>query len=173
MTIASGVWAMRQVRGPNRRRSAARSATASRGLVAAAAIGTPTAAARAAQVRGHPGQSPSLGSQLAQTAAEGRSAPSGWSPLPACWTNSALRGGRRRRASIILRGTCDKSTRRANHFGLSEIVSSPGIKNISVFPNPKSGVWSARLTRTQGASAVVTYVAVRCGGRGSHEDERG
>jgi hypothetical protein len=28
---------------------------------------------------------------------------------------------------------CGKSTRRANHFGLSEIVSSPEIKNISVF----------------------------------------
>jgi hypothetical protein len=28
---------------------------------------------------------------------------------------------------------CGKSTRRANHFGLSEIVSSPEIKNILVF----------------------------------------
>jgi hypothetical protein len=28
---------------------------------------------------------------------------------------------------------CGKSTRRANHFGLSETVSSPFCKNISVF----------------------------------------
>jgi hypothetical protein len=28
---------------------------------------------------------------------------------------------------------CGKSTRRANHFGLSETVSSPKIKNILVF----------------------------------------
>jgi hypothetical protein len=67
----------------------------------------------------------------------------------------------------------EAAARRANHFGFTEMVSSPGIKNISVYPKPKSGVGSARLTRTQGASAVVTYVAVRCGGRGSHEDERG
>jgi len=35
---------------------------------------------------------------------------------------------------------CDKSTRRANHFGFSEIVSSPGIKNISLNPPGKSAL---------------------------------
>src|SRR6266568_2892385 len=33
---------------------------------------------------------------------------------------------------------CDKVTRRANRFCFAEILSSPGIKNISVFTNPKS-----------------------------------
>src|SRR5882672_10175050 len=35
-------------------------------------------------------------------------------------------------------GGCDKATRRANHFGFSEIVSSPGIKNILLFLTGKS-----------------------------------
>jgi hypothetical protein len=30
---------------------------------------------------------------------------------------------------------CDKLTRRANHLGFSEIMSSPGIKNISIVPS--------------------------------------
>jgi hypothetical protein len=38
----------------------------------------------------------------------------------------------------FLHSGCGKSTRRANHFRFSEIVSSPKIKNISVFARPKS-----------------------------------
>src|SRR4051812_23832375 len=36
------------------------------------------------------------------------------------------------------RAACDKVTRRANHFGLSETVSSPRIKNKSLAPSGKS-----------------------------------
>src|SRR3981189_30847 len=52
----------------------------------------------------------------------------------------------------------DKLARRANHFGFPEIVSSPRIKNISVFMDPKSAahLWPSR--PTQRASAVVTDV---------------
>jgi len=48
----------------------------------------------------------------------------------------------RRPDAIILAEICDlsrdKLTRRANHFGFSEIMSSPGIKNISLSPSGKS-----------------------------------
>jgi hypothetical protein len=53
---------------------------------------------------------------------------------------------------------CDKSTRRANHFGLSEIVSSPGIKNISVFSAAKSLHINSHPVPRRGASAIVTNV---------------
>src|SRR6266705_1077891 len=35
----------------------------------------------------------------------------------------------------------NKTARRANHFGVSEIMSSHRIKNISVFTNPKSAIY--------------------------------
>jgi hypothetical protein len=41
-------------------------------------------------------------------------------------------------ASSISDAPCDKSTRRANHFGFSEIMSSPGIKNILLSFSRKS-----------------------------------
>src|SRR3981189_3521514 len=69
--------------------------------------------------------------------------------------------------------TCDKSTRRANQFGFSEIVSSPVSKNIPIGTSPKSLLQLRPSHPTRGASAVVAYVAVRGGGRGCHEDERG
>jgi hypothetical protein len=53
---------------------------------------------------------------------------------------------------------CDKITRRANHFGLSEIMSSLEIKNISLYPNGKSVVHSAHPVLVRRASAVVTDV---------------
>jgi hypothetical protein len=47
---------------------------------------------------------------------------------------------------------CDKSTRRANHFGFSEMLSSPRIENIPLCPRPKSDVQSCRLPRQEGRS---------------------
>jgi hypothetical protein len=43
------------------------------------------------------------------------------------------------------------STRRANHFGFSEIVSSPKMKNISLFPNSKQGYIHAYPVPIRGA----------------------
>jgi len=35
--------------------------------------------------------------------------------------------------------SCDKLTRRANHFAFTEVVSSPKMKNIPIYRMPKSG----------------------------------
>ena len=45
----------------------------------------------------------------------------------------------------------NKTARRANHFGFSEIVSSPRIKNISVFTNPKSTIYPIHPVPFRGA----------------------
>ena len=52
----------------------------------------------------------------------------------------------------------DKTTRRANHFRFSETVSSPKIKNISLYPKGKSVFDSVRLTRQEGRIMIVTNV---------------
>jgi hypothetical protein len=49
-----------------------------------------------------------------------------------------------------------KSTRRANHFGYSEIVSSHGIKNISVSTQPDSLHINSHPVLLRGALAIVT-----------------
>ena len=59
-------------------------------------------------------------------------------------------------ANQIFAFGCGKSTRRANHFGLSETVSSPKIKNILVFVLPKSLLNPIRLVPPEGRSRVVT-----------------
>src|SRR6478672_4177641 len=59
-------------------------------------------------------------------------------------------------ANQILASGCGKSTRRANHFGFSEMVSSPKIKNISVFVQPKSDAYQTCLVPPEGRSRVVT-----------------
>jgi hypothetical protein len=59
-------------------------------------------------------------------------------------------------ANQILASGCGKSTRRANHFWFSEMVSSPKIKNISVFVQPKSDAYPTRLVPPEGRSRVVT-----------------
>jgi len=53
---------------------------------------------------------------------------------------------------------CGKITRRASHFRFSEIVSSPEIKNISVFIDPKSGAHLGHPVLLRGALAIVTNV---------------
>ena len=45
----------------------------------------------------------------------------------------------------------NKSTRRANHFGLSEFVSSPSRKNISVFRKRKTGYINSHPVPLRGA----------------------
>jgi hypothetical protein len=42
------------------------------------------------------------------------------------------------------------------HFGFTEIMSSPKIKNISLFPKWKSGLYPLHPVPIRGASAVVT-----------------
>jgi hypothetical protein len=43
-------------------------------------------------------------------------------------------------ASGILLASCDKVARRANHFGFSEVISSPRIKNKSLAKSGKADV---------------------------------
>jgi hypothetical protein len=57
----------------------------------------------------------------------------------------------------LIAGAGLAAARRANHFGLPEIVSSPGSKNISVLPKYKSA-YGARLTRQEGRIMIVTNV---------------
>jgi hypothetical protein len=45
----------------------------------------------------------------------------------------------------------NKSTRRANHFGLSELSSSPSAKNISVFQKSRSGYINSHPVPSRGA----------------------
>ena len=53
---------------------------------------------------------------------------------------------------------CGKTTRRANHFGFTEFVSSPGIKNISLLRKIKSEYILGHPVLLRRASAVVTDV---------------
>src|SRR6476659_3683537 len=57
--------------------------------------------------------------------------------------------------------------RRANHFRLSECVSSPEIKYISLFQKCKPGYIHRHPVPTRGALAIVTNVGRGCGGRES------
>jgi hypothetical protein len=63
--------------------------------------------------------------------------------------------------------------RRANHFGFSEMMSSPGIKNISLWPQAKSVVQSCPSTATRGAIAIVTTVRWDAVDAKAATDERG
>jgi hypothetical protein len=60
----------------------------------------------------------------------------------------------------------NKSTRRANQFRLSEIVSSPSRENISVFQKSKSGYINSHPVPFGGALRNVTSAGRGCGGRG-------
>ena len=51
---------------------------------------------------------------------------------------------------------CGKTTRRANHFRFAEIVSSPKIKNISLFQKSEQWYIYRHPVPLRGASAVVT-----------------
>ncbi|MEH2565961.1 hypothetical protein V1289_005588 [Bradyrhizobium sp. AZCC 2289] len=56
---------------------------------------------------------------------------------------------------------------------ISKSLSSPSRKNISLPPSGKSVVSLRASHPKEGRVAIVRYVAVGCGGRGCHEDERG
>ena len=60
-------------------------------------------------------------------------------PPDGCGVPVARDDGFRRVQSILRNPWRDKLTRRANHFGFAENLSSPKIKNISLFPKAKSG----------------------------------
>src|SRR6476659_8939986 len=57
--------------------------------------------------------------------------------------------------------------RRANHFRLSECVSSLELKNISLFQKWKPGYIHRHPVPTRGALAIVTNEGRGCGGRRS------
>src|SRR5258705_13304995 len=63
-------------------------------------------------------------------------------------------------SEIVRKGNCnvrrDKTTRRANHFRFTEFVSSPKIKNISLYPKEKSGHIFGHPVPVRGALAIVT-----------------
>jgi hypothetical protein len=53
----------------------------------------------------------------------------------------------------------NKTARRANHFGLTEIVSSEksnAIENISLYPKQEPGYMNCHPVPLRGASAIVT-----------------
>ena len=77
-----------------------------------------------------------------------------------CVDGSVVRRSTTRKSRVGLRQVkpCGRLARRANHFRFSEIVSSPKIKNISLYPKGKSGHESARLTRQEGRIMIVTNV---------------
>ena len=52
--------------------------------------------------------------------------------------------------------SCDKLARRANRFRYSEIVSSPKLKNISLYQNKKSGYITSIPARQEGRIMIVT-----------------
>jgi len=60
-----------------------------------------------------------------------------------------------------------------NHFGFSEIMSSPEIENIPLYPRPKSVVQSCLSTATRGAIAIVTTVRWDAMDAKAATDERG
>jgi hypothetical protein len=66
----------------------------------------------------------------------------------------------REKSSII-----NKTARRANHFRFSEIVSSPKIKNISVFTNPDSLLHLIHPVPLRGACHDRHERGAGCGGR--------
>ena len=53
-------------------------------------------------------------------------------------------------------GPAFQPRRTVNHFGFSEYVSSPEIKNISLYPKCNQGYISAIPSRPEGRSAIVT-----------------
>jgi hypothetical protein len=57
------------------------------------------------------------------------------------------------------------SARRANHFRFAENLSSPGIKNISLFRIPKSVAYLLPSHPAKGRIAIVTRRVVGCNGR--------
>src|SRR6478672_934876 len=77
------------------------------------------------------------------------------SSLPATNAKRLRKGAKRRLVRRSLgEGGCgerrrDKLTRRANHFGFSEVLSSPGIKNISLSPSGKSKLYPSPSRPTQ------------------------
>ena len=63
-------------------------------------------------------------------------------------------------------GRISPEAREQANFCFSEYVSSPKIKNISLFQKCKSGLYSRHPVPTRGASAIVTNEGRGCGGRG-------
>ncbi len=53
---------------------------------------------------------------------------------------------------VSITGGRDKTTRRANHFRFSEIVSSPAIKNISLYQKSRLGLYPLIPSRPEGRS---------------------
>ncbi len=67
----------------------------------------------------------------------------------------------------------NQSTRRANHFRLAEIESSPARKKYFCFPEVKNGLYAQPSRSNQrGRFANVTDVGTGCGGRGGARDGR-
>ena len=84
--------------------------------------------------------------------------------LPACGAMDCF-------AALAMTAGRDKLARRVTQFGFADIVSSPEIKNISLYQKGKSVIESARLTRQRGARDRHER-AVGCGGRGGADNER-
>ncbi|MBR1192229.1 hypothetical protein [Bradyrhizobium sp. AUGA SZCCT0160] len=59
---------------------------------------------------------------------------------------------------LAMTAECDILTRRANHFRFAEVVSSPDIKNISVYQNENQVHIFGHPVLVRRASAVVTDV---------------
>jgi len=57
--------------------------------------------------------------------------------------------------------------RRANLFGFTELMSSPKIKNISLYPKAKSGAYLSPSRSDQRGARDRHDVGRGCGGRGS------
>jgi hypothetical protein len=68
-------------------------------------------------------------------------------------------------ASAISRAACDKSTRRANHFRFTEIVSSLEIKNISLLQKDKSAYIFTHPVPPEGRIMIARIVGTGRGGR--------
>ena len=66
----------------------------------------------------------------------------------------------------------DKLTRRANHFGFSEVMSSPGIKNISLSPPGKSRAHQLPSCSAKRGVGHRHERGTGSGGRGCAFDER-
>ena len=60
---------------------------------------------------------------------------------------------------------CDKTARRANHFWFSEIVSSPEIKDISLYPKKNKRYIFTHPVPPEGRIMIVTIVGMGRGGR--------
>ena len=70
------------------------------------------------------------------------------------------------------RRTCDKTTRRANHFRFSENVSSPKLKNISLFPNSNQRYIMTIPSRQEGRVMIAMIVGRVAVDAGSADGER-